>query len=90
MNSYLSDDVLFFLKKNSFYGKGIKKDIIKAANFSFNLKDFRFGNEKCVRNVLIFLEIDKDDIEALLKDFSFKKSLTPINNYILSLIKEPN
>ena len=90
MNSYLSDDVLFFLKKNSFYGKGIKKDIIKAVNFCFHLKDFRFGNEKCVRNVLIFLEIDKDDIEALLKDFSFKTSLKPINNYILSLTKEPD
>jgi len=90
MNTYLSDDVLFFLKKNSFYDKVRKKDIIKAVNFCFTLGSFMFGNEKCVRNVLIFLEIDKDDIEFLLKDFSFKKSLKPIQNYILSLTKEPD
>ena len=90
MNPYISDDLLLFLKKNSFYKKAIKNEILKAVNFSFDLRDFRFGKEKCVRNVLIFVEIDKDDIETLLKDFSFEKSLRPINNYILSLIKEPD
>jgi len=82
MNSYLSDSVLLFLKKYSLYNKAKKNNLITGVNFAFNYLSFRFGDGKCIRNVLIFLEIDSNDIELLMKEISVKKSYRVISSYL--------
>ena len=81
MNSFLSDDVSLFLKKNNFfYNEKIKNEIIKGLTFSFKHTNFPFGNEKCIRNVLSFIEMDKKDIEKLVETFLIEKNLKIISN----------
>lgn len=83
MNSFLSDDVSIFLKKNNFfYNEKIKSDIIKGVIFSFRYTSFLFGNEKCIRNVLSFIEIDKKDISKLIETVLIEKTFTSITNYL--------
>ena len=83
MNSFLSDDVSLFLKKNNFfYNEKIKSDIIKGVRFSFKHTNFLFGNEKCIRNVLSFIEIDKKDIDKLIETFLTEKNFKTISNYL--------
>lgn len=56
-----------------------------AVKFAFNYTHFPFGNEKCVRNVLDFLEIDESDKKKLLKSFSRRKGFKIIGGYLFFL-----
>ena len=83
MNSVLSDDVFLFLKKNNFfYNERIKNNIIEGVRFSFNYSLLAFGDERCIRNVLSFIEIDKKDIDKLIETFLTEKNFKTISNYL--------
>ena len=89
MNTFLSDDVSLFLKKNNFfYNERIKSDIIKGVGFSFKRANFPFGNEKCLRNALSFIEMDEKDIENLVKMFLIEKNFKSISNDTFFAINE--
>ena len=85
MNLFLTDDILLFLKNNFFYNSSIRHTILKGVSFAFNYKTFPFGNEKCVRNVLDFIEIDKNETKKLLDSFSVKKDFKEIAAYLFVL-----
>ena len=85
MNSFITDEILLFLKNNFFYNSAIRPTIIKGVSFAFNYKTFPFGNEKCVRNVLYFIEIDKNETKKLLESFSVKKDFKEIAVYLFVL-----
>ena len=84
MNPFLSDDVLSFLKKNDFYNQTTKNQIIKGILFSLKYPNFHYRNEKCIKNVLHFIEIEQNDITRLIDNFSIKKDLTIITSYLSS------
>ena len=83
MNSVLSDDVFLFLKKNNFfYNERIKNNIIEGVRFSFNYSLLAFGDERCIINVLSFIEIDKKDIDKLIETVLIEKNFKSISNYL--------
>ena len=81
MNSFISTDVLVFLKKNRFYNPAIKSKIIDGIRFTFQYPGFLYKDERCVRNLLEFVETDENDITRLIEAFSVKKDLGIIKLY---------
>ena len=81
LNPFMSTDVLLFLKKNRFYNEAVKSKIIDGIRFTFKHPGFLYKDEKCIRNLLNFIEIEQDDITKLMKAFSVKKDLSIIKTF---------
>ena len=86
MNSFISTDVLVFLKKNRFYNPAIKSKIIDGIRFTFQYPRFLYKDERCLRNLLEFVETNENDITRLIEAFSVKKDLGIIKLYFFFLI----
>ena len=63
LNDFITDDILLFLKKNSFYNLARKEDIIKGISFSFRYRKRHFSSAKSIRNVFDFIEMEKSEID---------------------------
>ena len=83
MDSVLSDDVFLFLKENNFfYNERIKSNIIEGIQYSFEYPFSDFSDEKCIRNILSFIEIDKKDIDKLMETVLIERNVKAISNFL--------
>lgn len=60
----------------------LKTEIIEGILFALQHKKFFYADDKCVKNVLLFLEIEEKLINQLLIDLSINKTLQVIIIFI--------
>lgn len=82
MNVKSTKTVLLFLEKNQIDKSLLKNEIIDGILFALQHKKFFYADKECVKNVLIFLEIEENLVNQLLIDFLTKKSLQVIIDFL--------
>ena len=82
MNHFISDDILLFLKKNSFYNLERRKEIIEGISFSFRCLRLSLGSAKCIKNVLDFIGMEKNEIDKIIEAFLVQEDFTIIANFL--------
>ena len=88
MTDFITDDILSFLKKNSFYNEARRKDIVKGISFSFSYLRHSYGSAKSIRNVLDFIEMEKSEIDKIIEAFLVRKDFTIITKIFFFATKK--
>jgi len=82
MNCNCSDSVLLFLEYSYIDKILLRKDIINGVLFALNNTTFFHADYNCIKNILIFLEIEGSITNQLLLDLSTQKGLKIIIEFL--------
>lgn len=56
--------------------------------FSFKYQGLSYNDERCIKNVLDFIEIEQSDITKLIENFSVERNLNIITAYLFFSTKQ--